>query len=103
MVEELNSSNFAAKTKGKAIVDFWAPWCGPCMMMAPVFEDLSKDYKGKLNLFKVNVDQNGDLSEKFNVMSIPCLLIMENGQEKDRIVGFMPKQKLKEKIDAALK
>lgn len=103
MVEEINSGNFASKTKGKCIIDFWATWCGPCQMMGPVFEELSKDYKGKLNFFKVNVDQSNDVAEKFGVMSIPCLLIVENGQEKNRIVGFMPKAKLKEKIDAAIK
>lgn len=103
MVEELNSRNFDAKTKGKkAIVDFWAEWCGPCKMLGPVFEELSKDYKGKLDFFKVNIDQSEDLAERFGIRSIPCLIVLENGDEAGRFVGFVPKDSLKKKIDGIL-
>lgn len=102
MVENINSENFEEKTKGKCVVDFWAEWCGPCKMLGPVFEELSKDYKGKANFFKVNTDESQDLAQKFNVMGIPCIIVMKDGEEIDRIVGFMPKDSLKKKIDGIL-
>ncbi|MFO8015465.1 MAG: thioredoxin [Candidatus Woesearchaeota archaeon] len=103
MVEELNKENFREKTKGKkAIVDFWAEWCGPCKMLGPVFEELSKDFEGKIDFFKLNVDEGGDLAQEYSVQGIPCLIVMDDGKEIDRIVGLLPKEKLKEKIESII-
>lgn len=81
------------------LVDFWAPWCGPCRALAPTIEEVSKDYAGKVVVGKLNVDENPQTAECFQVFSIPTLLIMKNGQEVDRIVGCVPK----EHIETALK
>jgi thioredoxin 1 len=81
------------------IIDFWASWCGPCMMMGPVFEQLSNDFKGKLKFAKVNVDENRDLAVKYSIQGIPALVVAKKGKEIDRIVGFAPKEVLKSKIN----
>lgn len=84
------------------IVDFWAEWCGPCRMVAPVFEELSHEYAGKLKFVKLNTDQNQDISARYGVMSIPTLGIFHKGQAVDAVVGALPKDHLKSKIDQAL-
>ncbi|NLC06943.1 MAG: thioredoxin [Syntrophomonadaceae bacterium] len=84
------------------LVDFWAAWCGPCQMIAPVVEDLAEEYKDRVKVVKVNVDQNRQLAVQFGVMSIPTLVLFKNGQEVDRLVGFMGKEQLKEKINQHL-
>ena len=73
-----------------AMVDFWASWCGPCKMLAPVIEDLSARYEGKALIAKVNVDEEPDLARRFGVMSIPTVIFLKNGREFDRKVGVMP-------------
>lgn len=80
------------------VVDVWAPWCGPCRFVAPVIEDLARDYAGKIAFGKVNVDQNRRVATQFSVSSIPTLLVFKNGQLVDRIVGAMPRQTLEPKI-----
>ncbi len=105
MVLELNKDSFeneVIKSKTPVIVDFWAEWCGPCKMMGPVFEEVSKEYAGKLEFAKVNVDEQGELAEKNNVMGIPCLIIFNKGKEVDRIVGFNPKDMFKIKVNEIL-
>jgi thioredoxin 1 len=82
-----------------ALIDFWAPWCGPCLALTPVIEELSKDYTGRVLIGKLNVDENPQTAECFQVFSIPTLLIMKNGREVDRIVGCVPKKH----IEAALR
>ena len=82
-----------------ALIDFWAPWCGPCLALTPVIEELSKDYTGRVLVGKLNVDENPKTAECFQVFSIPTLLIMKNGREVDRIVGCVPKKH----IEAALR
>lgn len=84
------------------VIDFWAPWCGPCQMMGPVFEELAKEYEGKANLVKLNTDDYPNLAQPFAIQGIPTLLILKDGKEVDRIVGAGPKPMLKEKIDANL-
>jgi thioredoxin 1 len=76
------------------LVDFWAPWCGPCKMLGPVLEDVEKDIGEKAVIAKVNVDDEQDLSVKFNVSSIPTMIVFKNGQSVERSVGFMPKDKI---------
>jgi thioredoxin 1 len=84
------------------LVDFWAAWCGPCRAIAPVVEDLSVEYSGKLKVVKVDVDENPQISERYRVMSIPTLLVFKGGQEIDRIVGAVPKQMLVSKLSRHL-
>ena len=106
MVQEINGQEDFEKVVKNAntpvIVDFWASWCGPCKMMAPVFEELSGEYEGKLAFVKVNVEENEELAGANNISGIPCLIVYNNGEEVDRIVGFNPKPQLQEKIEAAL-
>ena len=84
------------------LVDFWAPWCMPCRMMAPVLEDLAEEYDGRAIIAKVNTDENQDLAIRFSVRGIPSLLIMNDGNEVDRIVGATPAAKLKERLDTVI-
>lgn len=105
MVTEITNDTFEAEVKNAdtpVIIDFWAPWCGPCKMMAPVFEDTSKEYEGKVKFVKVNVDENQELAQKFGVQSIPTLVFAQNGEEKTRWTGFVEKDTLKSNIDSAL-
>lgn len=92
----LNQGNFdntvnAAET---ALVDFWAPWCGPCKMLGPVFEEAEKEVNGKAVLAKVNVDEQQDLAVRFGVTSIPTLILFKNGKEVNRSLGFIDKAKI---------
>lgn len=77
-----------------ALIDFWAEWCGPCRMIAPTIEELAREYSGKVFVGKLNVDENSCTAERFQVFSIPTLLIMKNGKEADRIVGCVPKENI---------
>lgn len=80
------------------VIDCWAAWCGPCRMVAPIIEELSKDYAGKVVFGKLNVDENPKTAMRFDIMSIPTLLIMKNGKEVDRIIGAVPKQSIEAKL-----
>jgi thioredoxin 1 len=81
------------------VIDCWAPWCGPCRMVSPVIDELAKDMQGKIVFGKLNVDENQQTSMKYNIMSIPTLLIFKNGEMVDRIVGALPKDALKNKLE----
>jgi thioredoxin 1 len=80
------------------VVDFWAVWCGPCKMIAPVLEEIAQEHKGELQVTKLDVDHNQASAMKYGVMSIPTLILFKNGQPAERIIGFMPKEKLLSKL-----
>jgi thioredoxin 1 len=97
MVDKTTDATFeqdVLKASGPVVVDFWAEWCGPCKMIAPLLEEISKSLDGKVKIVKLNVDENRKTSEKFGIMSIPTLLMFRNGQLADRHVGFTNKIKL---------
>ena len=100
---ELTNDNFEATTsEGVALVDFWAPWCGPCRMIAPVIEELAEEYDGKAKICKVNTDEEQEIAVKFGIRSIPTLIFLKDGQVVDQIVGAQSKQVLVEKLDSLL-
>ncbi|HWR01818.1 MAG TPA: thioredoxin [Chlorobaculum sp.] len=82
-----------------ALVDFWASWCGPCMMLGPVIEELAGEYEGKAIVAKLNVDENPGTASQYGIRSIPTMLIIKNGQVVDQMVGAMPKNMIAKKID----
>ncbi|MEM6792534.1 MAG: thioredoxin [Acidobacteriota bacterium] len=89
----LDVNNFKAEIDGDTpiLVDFWAQWCGPCRMVAPVLEELASEQGGKVRIGKVNIDENPDLAREFGVSSIPTFVLFSNGEAKDRMMGAMPK------------
>ncbi|WP_333652132.1 thioredoxin [Dissulfurispira sp.] len=90
------------QANGLVMVDFWAAWCGPCRMIAPTVEELSKEYAGKVKVGKLNTDENPDIASKYKIMGIPTIMFFKDGQKVDQIVGAVPKSQLKAKIDALL-
>jgi thioredoxin 1 len=102
---ELNGKNWENEIVNSPIpvlVDFWAEWCGPCRMLAPVLDDLAKELANKIKIGKVNVDNNQELAEKFHIRSIPTLLVMKKGAVQEQIVGAMHKAELTAKLKAYL-
>ncbi len=102
--KELTSANFdAAVSSGKAtLVDFWASWCGPCRAMGPVVEEISDDMADQLDVYKCNVDEQGELAQRFGIVSIPTLILFKGGQPAQQFVGAMPKATLVSQLKAAL-
>ena len=84
------------------LVDFWATWCGPCRMVAPIVEELAEEYEGRINFTKLDVDQNPKTAAKYSIMSIPTLIIFKKGEPVSHIVGLRPKEELKRSMDDAL-
>ncbi|OPX27252.1 MAG: thioredoxin [Campylobacteraceae bacterium 4484_166] len=100
---ELTNDNFEAITNnGISLVDFWAPWCGPCRMIAPVIDELAVDFDGKANICKVNTDEQQDLAVKFGVRSIPTIIFMKDGEKVDEQIGASSKEALADKINSLL-
>ena len=101
-VDDSNFDQIVLQAKTPVLVDFWAVWCGPCRMVAPVVDELAEEYEGRVVFAKVDVDQNPKAASKYGIMSIPTLLIFNNGSPITNIVGFRPKTELKKSLDAVL-
>ena len=102
MVNIVNESEFNSEIKeGVVVVDFFATWCGPCKMLAPVLESLSTEMEN-VNFIKVDIDQSGDLADKFQISSVPTMIIFKDGKKEDMMVGFLPKERIKQSIEAHL-
>lgn len=102
---EVDSATFQSEVAGSelpVLVDFWADWCAPCRMLAPIVEELAEEYEGRLKVARLDVDANPDLASQFGVMSIPTLLIFKEGAPVERLVGYRPKEQLKRAIDKVL-
>lgn len=104
MALEINSSNFeeVLSTDKPVMIDFWAEWCGPCRMIAPLVDEISDEYKDKAVIAKVDVDNNQEIAMKYGVRNIPTILFIKNGEVVDKSVGAVPKNVLTDKIDAQL-
>ncbi|WP_019588664.1 thioredoxin [Deinococcus apachensis] len=97
---ELTDSNFQSETaQGLTLVDFWAPWCGPCRIIAPVIEELAGQYEGRVKVAKLNVDDNPAISGQFRVMSIPTMILFKDGQPVEGMVGAQPKRAFEALLD----
>mgnify|MGYP001225760573 FL=1 len=103
---ELNKDNFKEEVLDSEIpvlVDFWAVWCMPCRMMAPIVEDLANSWKGKVKVGKLNTDEAPEIAAKYGIQAIPTLLIFQGGKEVGRIVGYVPKKTIEEKLQSIIK
>jgi len=99
---EFNEQNFekeVLKSDLPVLVDFFAKWCGPCQMLMPTIEELSKEYQNRAKIVKIDIDENQNLANQYQIMSVPTLLIFKNGQTVERLMGFTPKKVLVDKLD----
>ncbi|HEX77261.1 MAG TPA: thioredoxin [Dehalococcoidia bacterium] len=101
-VDDNSFDEVVLKAETPVLVDFWAPWCGPCQMIAPLVKELASEYQDRVTFAKVNVDENPRSATKFGIRAIPTLLIFRDGQPVKQVVGFTPKGELKKQLDAVL-
>ena len=101
-IDDTNFAQTVLQAKTPVLVDFWAPWCRPCLMVAPILDELADEYRGKVTIARMDVDQNPKTAAKYSIMSIPTMLIFKKGKPISNIVGFRPKEALKVDLDAAL-
>lgn len=102
---EVTSATFEAevlKSDTLVLVDFWAPWCGPCKMLGPIIDEVAEEYAGKIKVVKIDIDENGDVANKYGVMSIPTLILFKDGNIANKTIGLQPKPALKKLIDSVL-
>lgn len=102
---EFSNENFESEVINSelpVLVDFWAPWCGPCRIVDPIVEEIAGEYDGKLKVGKLNTDDNREIAAKFGIMSIPTLIIFKGGQAKERIIGAQSKKAITDKIDSVM-
>jgi thioredoxin 1 len=105
MAEAVTSATWeqeVLKASELVLVDFWAVWCGPCRMVAPIVDEIAKEYEGKLKVRKLNTDENPDIAGKYRIMGIPTLMFFKGGKTVDQVVGAVPKVQLKIKVDTLL-
>ena len=105
MAKVINTSEFRSSvegSKGVVVVDFFATWCGPCKMLGPVLEDLGKELEGKAKIIKVDIDQSGDLADEFRISSVPTMILFKDNKIVDTMVGFLPKERIKQVIESNL-
>ena len=101
-VDDTSFDQTVLQSKTPVLVDFWAPWCRPCLMAAPVLEELAEEYAGRITIAKLDVDQNARTAVKYGIMAIPNLIIFKNGKPVSQIIGYKPKPELKRDLDAVL-
>ena len=102
VIDDANFAKVVLQAKTPVLVDFWAPWCGPCHMVAPVVDELAKEYDGRVSFGKVNVDESPKIASQYGIMSIPTLILFKDGKPVSNIIGFRPKDELKQNLEAAL-